>query len=133
MILIKTIEKILIIFISFFIYNLESIDSNIDKVLLYHNVNIHDENNFTVYFVIKINSYDIDSIINNFNIKILSYIIDNKYYYAKDGIDLINKYVLDKSEEEKIYYKLKGISIEGLNVKCENGEIKKLSNVEKIY
>ena len=123
----------MLLFISFFIYNLESVDSNSDKILLYDNVNIHDENNFKVYFKNSINSYNIDSLINKFNIEIISYIVDDKYYYAKDNIDLINKYTNNKSLEEKIYYELKGINVEGLYVKCENNEIIKLSKVEKIY
>ena len=93
----------MLLFISFFIYDLESVDSNSDKILLYDNVNIYDENNFKVYFKNSINSYNIDSLINKFNIEIISYIVDNKYYYVKDNIDLINKYTNNKSMEEKIY------------------------------
>lgn len=133
MILIKTIYKLSLIFLSFLTYNLESIDSNSDKILLYDNVNIYDENNFKIYFKNSINSYEIDNVINKLDIEILSYIIDGNNYYAKDNVDLIKKYTIDKSLEEKIYYELKGINIEGINVKCENKEIIKLSNIEKIY
>ena len=37
------------------------------------------------------------------------------------------------SLEDKIYFKINGIIIDGLNVTCENDEIMKLSNIEKIY
>ena len=40
---------------------------------------------------------------------------------------------IQKSLEEKIYYKLKGVTIEGLNVTCENNELIHLTSVEKIY
>lgn len=131
--LIKYIYKMLYFLLLFFVYNIESIDSNSDKILLYDTVNIHDENTFSIYFKDIVNSYDLDSKLKNYNIEVLSYIIDDKKYYARNTIDLINKYVLDKNMEEKIYYKLNGIVIEGINVKCENIEIIKLSSVEKIY
>ncbi len=133
MILIKKIYKLLLIIVSFFIYDLESIDSNSNKIVLYDIVNIHDENNFKIYFQKKINSYDIDSIVSKYNIKILSYIVDDNNYYSKDENDLIDKYTLNKNLEEKIYYKINGIYIDGLNIKCENNELIKLSKVENIY
>jgi hypothetical protein len=130
---IKRLNKVLFLIILFFVYNIENIDSNNDKILLYDSVNIHDESNFTIYFKDVINSYDIDHILKGYNIKILSYIVDGEKYYAKDGIDLIDKYNSNKKLEEKIYYELNGVIIEGINVECENNEIIKLSRVEKIY
>ena len=131
-IFIKYIIKILLFF-SFVIFYIDSVDSNSSKILLFDRVNIHDEGNFNIYFKDIINSYEIDSIMDKYNIKINSYIVDDKNYYVKDISDLINKYTQDKSLEEKIYYKLKGVNIEGLNVTCENNELIHLTSVEKIY
>ena len=133
MILIKNIYKLLLIIISFFIYDLETIDSNSDKIVLYDIVNIHDENIFKIYFKRRINLYDINNILKNYNIDILSYIINDKEYYAKDERDLIDKWTLNKNLEEKIYYQTKGIYLDGLKIRCENNELIKLSRVEKIY
>lgn len=130
---IKTIYKIILIFFSFLIYNIESIDSNSDKILLYDRVNIHDENKFTVYFKSSINSYNLNDVLKDYNIEILSYIINDKKYYAKDTLDLIKKYTENLNLEDKIYYYINGINIEGLSIICENNEIIKLSNSISIY
>lgn len=132
-IFIKSIYKLLLIFLSFFVYDLNIVDSNNEKIVLYDTVNIHDENNFTIYFKDNINSYDIEDLLLGYNIKINSYIIDSKKYYAKDSLSLINAYTNNLSNEEKIYYKNKGINIEGLNITCENNELMKLSSNIKIY
>ena len=129
---IKTIIEIIII-ILLFIFDIDSIDSNSDKLLIYDRINIHDENNFNIYFKNSVNSYDLDNLFDGYNIKINSYIIDDKKYYVKDIISLIDKYTKDMSLEDKIYFKINGIIIDGLNVTCENDEIMKLSNIEKIY
>lgn len=131
-IIIKTIIKLLLFF-SIAIFDIDSIDSNSDKVLLIDRVNIHDENNYNIYFKDNVNVYDLDIIVDNYNIKINSYIIDNKKYYAKDINELIDKYSIDKNMEEKIYYKLRGFNIDGLNVTCENIDLINLSKVEKLY
>ena len=130
---IKTIYKIILIFFSFLIYNIESIDSNSDKILLYDRVNMHDENKFTVYFKSSINSYNLNDVLKDYNIEILSYIINDKKYYAKDTLDLIKKYTENLNLEDKIYYYINGINIEGLSIICENNEIIKLSNSISIY
>ena len=132
-IIIKAIIKIFLIFILFLTYDIDSIDSNSDKITLIDRVNIHDENTFNIYFKNIINSYNLDNLLNKYNIKINSYIIDDKKYYAKDTYDLIKEYTKDMSLEEKIYYEINGINIEGLNITCENGELMKFSLVEKIY
>lgn len=132
-IFIKSIYKLLLIFLSFFVYDLNIVDSNNEKIVLYDTVNIHDENNFAIYFKDNINSYDIEDLLLGYNIKINSYIIDSKKYYAKDSLSLINVYTNNLSNEEKIYYKNKGINIEGLNITCENNELMKLSSNIKIY
>ena len=132
-IFIKSIYKLLLIFLSFFVYDLNVVDSNNEKIVLYDTVNIHDENNFAIYFKDNINSYDIEDLLLGYNIKINSYIIDSKKYYAKDSLSLINAYTTNLSNEEKIYYKNKGINIEGLNITCENNELMKLSSNIKIY
>ncbi len=133
MITIKNIYKLLLIFLSFFVYNLESVDSNSDKILLYDTLNIYDENKFNVYFRENINSYDIDNIINKYNIRLSSYIINDKKYYVENSNKLIEKYTKDMTLEDKIYYKYHGVNIEGVEVVCENGEIIKLSSDIKIY
>ena len=130
---IKNIYKLFLIFLSFFIYNLESVDSNSDKILLYDRVNMHDENKFTVYFKSSINSYNLNDVLKDYNIEILSYIINDKKYYAKDTLDLIKKYTENLNLEDKIYYYINGINIEGLSIICENNEIIKLSNSISIY
>lgn len=132
-IFIKTIYKLILIFLSFFVYNLNKVDSNNDKIVLYDMVNIHDENNFTIYFKNSINSYDMDDLLSGYNIRINSYIIDSKKYYAKNNLDLINVYTSNMSNEEKIYYKNNGINIQGLNITCENNELIKLSSNINIY
>ena len=129
---IKTIIEIIIL-ILLFIFDIDSIDSNSDKLLIYDRINIHDENNFNIYFKNSVNSYDLDHLFDGYNIKINSYIIDDKKYYVKDIISLIDKYTKNMSLEDKIYFKINGIIIDGLNVTCENDEIMKLSNIEKIY
>ena len=131
-IFIKIIIKALLIFLTFFVYDIENIDSNSDKILLYDSVNIHDENNFTLYFKNKVNSYDLD-LLKKYDVFINSYIISDKKYYAKDGNDLINIYTKNKTLEEKIYYKIKGINIDGINITCENSEIIKLLSIYDVY
>lgn len=133
MITIKIIYRVLLIFSLFFLFNLNEIDSNSGKMVFYDKVNIHDENKFKIYFKENINSYDLNNIIKNYNLDIINYIIDNQEYYAKDVYDLISKYTIDKYHEEKIYYEINGINIDGLTVICENDEIRRLSLVEKIY
>jgi len=130
---IKIIYRVLLIFSLFFLFNLNEIDSNSGKMVFYDKVNIHDENKFKIYFKENINSYDLNNIIKNYNLDIINYIIDNQEYYAKDVYDLISKYTIDKYHEEKIYYEINGINIDGLTVICENDEIRRLSLVEKIY
>jgi len=130
---IKIIYRVLLIFSLFFLFNLNEIDSNSGKMVFYDKVNIHDENKFKIYFKKNVNSYDLNNIIKNYNLDIINYIIDNQEYYAKDVYDLISKYTIDKYHEEKIYYEINGINIDGLTVICENDEIRRLSLVEKIY
>ena len=132
-IIIKAIIKIFLIFILFLTYDIDSIDSNTSKITLIDRVNIHDENTFNIYFKKAINSYNLDNLLNTYIIRINSYIIDDKKYYAKGTYDLIKVYTQNKSLEEKIYYEINGINIEGLNITCENNELIKLSSVEKIY
>ncbi len=133
MITIKIIYRVLLIFSLFFLFNLNEVDSNSGKMVFYDKVNIHDENKFKIYFKENINSYDLNNIIKNYNLDIINYIIDDQEYYAKDVYDLISKYTIDKYHEEKIYYEINGINIDGLTVICENDEIRRLSLVEKIY
>lgn len=102
-------------------------------MVFYDKVNIHDENKFKIYFKENVNSYDLNNIIKNYNLDIINYIIDDQEYYAKDVYDLLSKYTIDKYHEEKIYYEINGINIDGLTVICENDEIRRLSLVEKIY
>ena len=130
---IKIIYRVLLIFSLFFLFNLNEVDSNSGKMVFYDKVNIHDENKFKIYFKENINSYDLNNIIKNYNLDIINYIIDDQEYYAKDVYDLISKYTIDKYHEEKIYYEINGINIDGLTVICENDEIRRLSLVEKIY
>lgn len=132
-ILIKTIYKLFLIFLSFFVYDLGNVDSNNDKITILDPINIYDENKLSIYFKETINSNNIESIMNKYNIRISSYIIGEKKYYVRNIDELINKYTINMSKEDKIYYKYHGVNIDGLEVVCENGEIIKLSSDIKIY
>lgn len=130
---IKIIYKLIFIIILFFLINLCEVDSNSEKMVFYNNTNIHNEDKFKIYFKKSINSHEIKKILNDYKMNVISYIIDDEEYYAWDIDRLIEKYIEDKNLEEKIYYKLNGINIDGINVICEHEEIRRFSLIENIY
>ena len=115
-----------------FIFNILEIDSNSDKLLLYDNKNLYDENNYKVYFR-NTNSIELKEVLNDLNIRVLSYIIDDKKYYARNIDELVNEYISNKKINEKIYYENNGIIIDGINIVCQNSELIKMENIIDIY
>lgn len=128
----KFIIKTIFLFSTLFIFNIESIDSNSDKILIYNKTNIHDEGYYTLYFK-DMNSNDFDVITMHKNVDIISYIIDENTFYARNITSLIDEYTKDKSKEDKIYYELNGIKIDGINIFCEVDDLMKLESLVNIY
>lgn len=108
------------------------IDSNSNKRLMFDRINIYDENYYSIYFV-NTNSKELNNKLNILDIDILSYIIDNKKYYARDINGLSEKYLKDKTLEERVYYESNGFKIDGINVVCQNNELLKLEKIIDIY
>lgn len=133
MILIKSIVFKLLFFITlFFIFNLDEIDSNSDKRIMYNLNNIHEENYYTLYLK-DIKSGVVDEVFNKLNIKVTSYIINDKKYYARDIDDLINKYTKELSREDKIYYINNGVKIDAVTTRCEVYQVIELEKMNLIY
>ena len=63
----------------------------------------------------------------------MNYIIDDKKYYVRNIKELIKTFIKDKSVEEKIYYELNGIKIDGITITCEVNELMKLEKLTKVY
>ncbi len=133
MILIKNIVFKLLFFITlFFIFNLDEIDSNSDKRIMYNLNNIHEENYYTLYLK-DIKSGVVDEVFNKLNIKVTSYIINDRKYYARDIDDLINKYTKELSTEDKIYYINNGVKIDAVTTRCEVYQVIELEKMNLIY
>lgn len=133
MILIKNIVFKLLFFITlFFIFNLDEIDSNSDKRIMYNLNNIHEENYYTLYLK-DIKSGVVDEVFNKLNIKVISYIINDRKYYARDIDDLINKYTKELSTEDKIYYINNGVKIDAVTTRCEVYQVIELEKMNLIY
>lgn len=133
MILIKSIVFKLLFFITlFFIFNLDEIDSNSDKRIMYNLNNIHEENYYTLYLK-DIKSGVVDEVFNKLNIKVISYIINDRKYYARDIDDLINKYTKELSTEDKIYYINNGVKIDAVTTRCEVYQVIELEKMNLIY
>ena len=126
------IKKYILTIILCSLFNIQTIDSNSDKLTLYNKDNIYEEEVFKIYFV-NTTSKDLESILNILDINVLSYIIDDKKYYARDLNDLYEKYTKDKTLQDKIYYEKYGIKIDGINIKCQINELIKLDNLVDIY
>ena len=121
----KLILKTLIFITLFIVFNINEIDSNSDKVLNYDKTDIHLEDTFKVYFK-SLNSNELDNILKYVNVEVMNYIIDDKKYYARNINELTKTFIKDKSIEEKIYYELNGIKIDGITITCEVNELMKL-------
>lgn len=128
----KLILKTLIFITLFIVFNINEIDSNSDKVLHYDKTDIHVEDTFKVYFK-SLNSNELDNILKYVNIEVMNYIIDDKKYYARNINELTKTFIKDKSIEEKIYYELNGIKIDGITITCEVNELMKLEKLTKVY
>lgn len=128
----KLILKTLIFITLFIVFNINEIDSNSDKVLHYDKTDIHLEDTFKVYFK-SLNSNELDNILKYVNVEVMNYIIDDKKYYARNINELTKTFIKDKSIEEKIYYELNGIKIDGITITCEVNELMKLENLTKVY
>lgn len=128
----KLILKTLIFITLFIVFNINEIDSNSDKVLNYDKTDIHLEDTFKVYFK-SLNSNELDNILKYVNVEVMNYIIDDKKYYVRNIKELIKTFIKDKSVEEKIYYELNGIKIDGITITCEVNELMKLEKLTKVY
>ena len=128
----KLILKTLIFITLFIVFNINEIDSNSDKVLHYDKTDIHLEDTFKVYFK-SLNSDELDNILKYVNVDVMNYIIDDKKYYVRNIKELIKTFIKDKSVEEKIYYELNGIKIDGITITCEVNELMKLEKLTKVY
>lgn len=128
----KLILKTLIFITLFIVFNINEIDSNSDKVLHYDKTDIHIEDTFKVYFK-SLNSNELDNILKYVNVEVMNYIIDDKKYYVRNINELIKTFIKDKSVEEKIYYELNGIKIDGITITCEVNELMKLEKLTKVY
>lgn len=128
----KLILKTLIFITLFIVFNINEIDSNSDKVLHYNKTDIHLEDTFKVYFK-SLNSNELDNILKYVNVDVMNYIIDDKKYYVRNIKELIKTFIKDKSVEEKIYYELNGIKIDGITITCEVNELMKLEKLTKVY
>lgn len=128
----KLILKILIFITLFIVFNINEIDSNSDKALHYDKTDIHAEDTFKVYFK-SINSNELNNILKYVNVDVTNYIIEDKKYYARNISELVKTFIKDKSIEEKIYYELNGIKVDGITITCEVNELMKLENLTKVY
>ena len=128
----KLILKTLIFITLFIVFDINEIDSNSDKVLNYDKTDIHLEDTFKVYFK-SLNSNELDNILKYVNVEVMNYIIDDKKYYARNINELTKTFIKDKSIEEKIYYELNGIKIDGITITCEVNELMKLEKLTKVY
>ena len=128
----KLILKTLIFITLFIVFNINEIDSNSDKVLYYDKTDIHVEDTFKVYFK-SINSNELDDILKYVNVYVMNYIVEDKKYYARNINELVKTFIKDKSIEDKIYYELNGIKIDGITITCEVNELMKLENLTKVY
>ena len=126
------IKKIILFLCLFFAFNTLEINSNEYKSLFYDKENLFEEGYYHIYFN-SLNSNKLNNILLNSNITVLSYIVDDKKYYADDINELVEKYIKDKSLEEKIYYLDRGIYIDGINIICDKNELIDLENIVHVY
>lgn len=128
----KIITKIVLFFNAFLIFNLPNIDSDMDKSINYNRYNLYDKEYRNIYFK-NLNSKNFYKVTNLKNIIIYSYVVEDKTYYAKNINELIDYYTKDMSQERKVYYKINGIKIDGINVMCNNKDLLELEKVISIY
>lgn len=119
-------------FTIFLVFNLSKIDSNSDKILYYNKNNLNYIDTYKIYFK-NTNSYSLNKSLKYTNIEVINYIIDNKKYYARNIEELINIYIKNLNNEQKVYYKIHGIKIDGITVICKVYDLIKLEKLERIY
>lgn len=116
----------------FFIFDLEEINSNSDKKLLYNLNNIHEENYYKIYLK-NVNTIKLKEIINILDLDIISYGIDKDVYYSKNIDLLLKDYSKNLSLEDKLNYEIKGINVDFITTRCEIDKIIKLEDMGLIY
>lgn len=127
----KILIKFIYAFYLFFIINLNVIDSNSNKILYYDKSDMYDKGVYKIYFK-NMNTSNI-SILSKLDIQILSYIIDDKEYYVRNIDKLKKSYTKNMTLEDKIYYYINGIKIDGVKVFCEVKDLIEISNLVDIY
>ena len=126
------IKKILIFLCFFLAFNTLEVDSNSDKIVYYDQNDKYNKKVYTLYFD-NINSLELNKIIKDYNLEVFSYIVDNKKYYVKNIEELDNKYLSDKTINEKVYYIENGYYITSIKVLCSVEDIINIKNKTHIY
>ena len=117
---------------NFFLFNLNHIDSNSNKRLIYNSDDIYDVGSFKVYFV-NSSIDDLREVFDILDLNITSYTINGKKYYARNIDILENEFLKNKTKDEILYYMEHGIKVDKINVVCTINEIMKLENMVDIY
>ena len=126
----KIVLNILFVIISI-IFNIQEIDSNSDKLLIYDKYNENMEY-YTIYFK-NINSFELKDLIRDTKIEVIYYIVDNKKYYVRNTDILYEKYTKDMSLENKILYEINGIKVDGIRVFSKIDTLEKIDDLVDIY
>lgn len=127
-ILIKTI----LLFYIFFIVNISQIDSNADKRLIYSKSNVYNKEVYTIYFK-DMNSKKINFLNRFEDIQIINYIVDEEKYYVRNTEKLIDKITKDLNSEDKIFYEINGVKIDGITLICSISDLMKIETLVDIY
>lgn len=124
--------KLIFLFYLFFIINIGEIDSNINKRLIYSKEDIYSKEVFTIYFK-NMNSKKINFLKKFKDIEIINYIIDENKYYVRNTDKLLEKITKDLNNEDKIFYEINGIKIDGITIMCSIEDLIKIENIVDIY
>ena len=124
--------KLIFLFYLFFIINIGEIDSNINKRLIYSKEDIYSKEVFTIYFK-NMNSKKINFLKKFKDIEIINYIIDENKYYVRNTDKLLEKITKDLNNEDKIFYEINGIKIDGITIMCSLEDLIKIENIVDIY
>lgn len=124
--------KLIFLFYLFFIINIGEIDSNINKRLIYSKEDIYSKEVFTIYFK-NMNSKKINFLKKFKDIEIINYIIDEDKYYVRNTEKLLEKITKDLNNEDKIFYEINGIKIDGITIICSIEDLIKIENIVDIY
>lgn len=124
--------KLIFLFYLFFIINIGEIDSNINKRLIYSKEDIYSKEVFTIYFK-NMNSKKINFLKKFNDVEIINYIIDEDKYYVRNTDKLLEKITKDLNNEDKIFYEINGIKIDGITIMCSIEDLIKIENIVDIY